>query len=181
MPFIEESEALARLNSPENLLNKLEIRKLHNGGRREGHTNLPPMVRELAAISARIDGPKEASEQFQISRTHASRLSHGIITHAKGQDKEFADTVESAVKSKEEQAHEAALDKLLSAIDIVGEKASSIKNAKTASKIATDMARVVSVLRPKSGLDGINVNGAAQIIIYAPQQKHVATYKTVEV
>lgn len=181
MPFVEETEALARVNSPQNLLNKLEIKKLHNGGRREGQNNLPPMIRELAAISARIDGPTEAAKDFGISRTHASRLSAGIVTHAKGQDSEFKETIDEAVQTKEEKAHDAALDRLLESIDLVANKAPEIKDAKTASKVATDMAKVISVLRPKGPLDGANINGGAQIVIYAPQQKHVATYKTVDV
>jgi hypothetical protein len=181
MPIIEESEALARVNSPNNLLNLLEVKKLHNGGRREGDKNLPPMVREIAAISARIDGPTKAAVEFGISRTHANRLSTGIVTHADGVDLEFKNKIDSKVQTLEEEAHESALNKLLTTLDIVGAKAADIKNAKTASKVASDMARVVNVLRPKGPLEGANINGGAKIVIYAPQQKHVATYKTVEV
>lgn len=174
--YITDDELSDRIDSEANIINRLEVKKLHNGGRREGQKNLPNLVREVIAVAAREDGPVEAAKAFGVSRTHASRLSAGIINHEKGRDPELGDKVDNIIKAREEQAHEAAIENLIDVLGIVKEKAADIKKPETAAKIASDMAKVASSLRPKDA--GNNIN-AGQVIIYAPDQKHISQYAEV--
>jgi hypothetical protein len=50
------TESDERLSRDDNLAAKVEVRKLHEGGRKNGDTNLSPLMRTLIGAAAEVDG-----------------------------------------------------------------------------------------------------------------------------
>ena len=191
--YIDEKEKYRRESDPRNLLNRIrkntdpietgpiepeivlpetEIRKLHNGGRREGVPNLPLFLQTLAGVSDRIDGPTQTAEEFGITIAHASHLGEGKTSpdHVNEELKEKIDEVSSSVS-------EIALKKLMKSLGLLtDEMLETVTKPKDLVDIASKMANVVERTREKK-YEG----DRTKILIYAPRIKNESEFDIIEV
>src|SRR4051812_4311097 len=102
MIIVKEEDALKRVNSPDNLLNKLlEIKDLHSG--RTGPKNIPPMVKDLIGVTAALTTCREASESVdkQVNVSTAFK---------------YRNDVREKKDSKLTEVHNLALDAMINSI-----------------------------------------------------------------
>src|SRR3990172_3673655 len=97
MLFITEEQANARLNSPKNLTNRnrqlkrrpngpnndddqpVSIRPFNNGHRRNGDKNVPPELRQLAALTALDSTQRDAADLIGVGVSAVSNYVAGKV------------------------------------------------------------------------------------------------------
>lgn len=192
--ILSDEELEKRLESPRNLVNVFKERlanigvvtpkvlPLPVGGRREGDITIPPIVREL--IGSLVNEGKggaetgtSVAETFGVSQPTASLASRGLV------DDRFDSGLAAQVKRKTSDAHNDALDMLMLSMEALKPKLKlgalddSLK-AKDLSRIATDMAKVVSSMKPTEKEAGVTNN--TQVILFAPPIKKESDYEFIE-
>jgi predicted transcriptional regulator len=175
--ILTDEEVEARLNSDKNLVVVLEKK---NGGRTAGATNIPASVRELIAITAnKTNGTqKEIAEEFGVDPSSVSEIKKGLVGGRL--DGHLAEVGKNAAQQKEDDAHSSALDALLTTISVLQPKLVDPEiKATDLSKIASNMAKVASSLKPKES--GPSTFNNTQVILMRPQQKTLNKYDFVEV
>lgn len=160
---MSENETDLRLDSPDNLVNKLRIEKLHSN--RNGPRNIPPMIQTLAVALGELDSQKAAADVFGMSAPNVNYLTH----EGKKVDRDL-------VKEKIGDVHSNALDSMLEAIHLIKPKLANVNKASELSRVAADLARVVEKTSPKEA-------GRANVMIvaYAPRQREEGEYETIDV
>lgn len=177
--LITKEQAEKRLNSPDNILNKVErknshfeIRKLHAGGRKEGVTTLTKADRLIAGTLGQIYDQSSVAKDFGITRQHVNNLAHGR-TDSRGNGSGTG-LAESGIL---DEVKERALQKVLSAVDLMSDKKLEGCNAKDLAGIASNMSKVYSNVSPKDNNDGARV----QVVLYAPRVKEEREFQVVEI
>lgn len=160
--IVDEEKVLERLNSPDNLVNKLEVRPMYTN--RNGRGNLTPMVQTLAVTLGELDTQKAAGEVFGITQQSVSYLKND----GKNVDRSF-------VKSKVADVHEKALDAMIDSIELLKPKLKDVKKAVELSAIASNLGRVIEKTSPKEANNQTNV----KVVVYAPTQKSEEQYEEV--
>lgn len=162
--IVTEEIAQARLNSPNNLVNKMiKIDKLHGGDR--GPRNIPPMVQTLAVAIAKIDSQESAAQLTGMTQENVSYLAN----KGKRVDQDL-------VKNTVATVHNQALDAMLDCIGLIKPKLGDVKKATELSKIAADMSKVVNNTTPKEAAQA-NV----QVHVYAPRMRDEREYEELTV
>lgn len=165
MIIYDEDEALERLGSPQNLVNRIHnpvvVKELHSN--RNGSKGIPPMVQELIGVAATLTTQREAADSFGVSQPMARLYEHGMTKGSKG------------VAPKVQESHDAAIDAMLSAIKAIPDRIPNVKKATDLSTIAANMARVVEKTTPKE-LEG---KSNVQVIFFSPRIKDESEYETV--
>lgn len=163
--IVNEDNALARLLSPDNLVNKLELRKLHSN--RNGRKEIPPMVQTLMVDLHENENQKQAevAKQFGVTQAEVSYL------HREGKhvNREIVDRNTNKV-------HDKALESMISCIDTLAPLIPNMKKATDLSKVAADMARVVEKTAPKN-----EVTSNVKVVIYAPNNHGEDKYEEIVV
>ena len=158
--IVEESEALARVNSAENLTKKLyEIRQLYPN--HNGKKNIPPMVRDLIGVNATLSTQNAAAKAFGVSQPLAGYFERG---EHKG----------STVADKVKSVHESALEAMISCIAGVKDKVPDVKKATDLSMIAANMSRVVEKTTPKE-----KATTNVQVVVYSPRIHNESEYEEI--
>lgn len=167
-PVTESQPSLEESNEgPAPLPNAIEIRKQTRPGN-PGY-RLPNEVKTTIAILGRAGVPqRELAKQFGTTQGEVSFIERG---KSKGVD-------ESIVDKRLASVHSSALDKLTAAVLGITEDKLANTKAGTLSSIARNLASVVEKTAPRQAIDP---NAGPQIIIYAPEIKSEASYKTIEV
>jgi predicted transcriptional regulator len=178
--FITKEQAERRLNSPDNILNKVEranshfvIKKLHAGGRKEGVTTLTKEDRLIAGTLGQVYNQKEVARDFGITRQHVNNLAHGRT------DSKRADGHETGLEASGilDEVKERALQKVLSAVDFMSDNKLGLCDAKELSSIASNMSKVYSNVSPKENGNEMKV----QFVLYAPRVKEEHEFQVVEI
>lgn len=195
-----ELEVLQRLESPENLVNKLEIRKKYEGrGKNQGDIDIPDLIKEVAIEAGYMGGTNEdIANALGISDGTVSMAKRGLVgkrldTALMNKVKEVREGKKQELDDKKDTAHEKALDSLLESFDIVKEEMAvqeielvdgtkvkpprNLKRLKQATAIAKDLAAISGTL---TGRDE-NINPNKTLIIEVPAQKHIDNYIEVTV
>lgn len=149
--IITEEEANLRLESSDNLCNKLiEIRKLHT------HVTHTPIEKAIAGI-AHLNGEpcRDVEEWSGIGKTTVNDVKNGDL-----------------LKHTVQTAHERALDTMLASMDLIKPKLENVKKATDLSKIAADMARVVEKTSPKEA-NQTNI----KVVVFSPTIKVEGQYE----
>ena len=186
---LQDNEIEERLNSPKNLSTKLlEVRKLKEGGRKLGNTEVPPAVRSLIGSLAvqGEDSQKDIAEAFGVSQPTVGMSARGLIGNRvdaslKADIQEVEERVEKKEKASMDAAHQAALDVMLGSLGVLGSKLQNeaeLMKPKDLSRIATDMSRIVSVA---TGQDKNSVVNNTKVVVYAPQQRKESSYETIDI
>jgi hypothetical protein len=174
--FIDSAEADKRVSSIDNLINRLELRKINNGGRPKGRKNDSNDDRLGVAEYAMIHGPSAAAERFGTTPSRASLLKDGVITHANGKDEELA----PAVSNKREQVHNKALDILTNALNSLDPKIPEITKPTELAQIASEMAKIAE--RTGGRLNESEDNKPkVQVVIFTPRQKSAEEFETIDI
>jgi hypothetical protein len=187
MIFLTEEQVKARLNSQDNLAkNPTENRNpknivseevlvtpIHNGGRRNGDTNIPPFIRELVGTFANMEPSKAVAEVFGVSKSQADQYKSGCVTPGVPDP-----NLISQLNKNLSRAHELAIEKMVASLEGISE--TDIKNARVRDKasIARDLASVAEKLTPK---ELPKERGDFQLIVYSPTVRTENFYETKEV
>jgi transcriptional regulator with XRE-family HTH domain len=186
--LLTEDQAQERLNSSNNLANRfsngkvVEVEESENGTeseeiriqeillkrpKRTGVAGLSVEQRDEIALRARAgEHQSSLAEEFGISQPNVSYIESG---KTKGISEDKVNKQVAAVQDK-------ALQRLMSALNLLDEDKLSGCSAKDLSTIASNMGRVVEKTLPKTPeTDRIN------LVIYAPELKPEKSYKTVEI
>jgi len=167
-----EEKALERVNSEDNLINKLqriksgnlEVRKLP---RSEGPKQIPPMVQELIGVAAALSSGAEASRVFgAVTPQMANLYKNGETNSTRGRVAEHIETI-----------HTKAIDAMLASIDKVTELVPNVRKATDASIIASNMAKVIEKTTAKQE----DTKNRVVIVAYAPNMKLESDFDTIEV
>lgn len=174
--LMTDEEVEKRLESPLNLCRIIEKKK--NNGRSEGAKEIPQSVRDLISITANRGGkPSEIAELFEIDQSTVSKTARGLIGNRL--DRDLQSLGQSVKKNVEDEAHEAALDVLMTSMKQLQPKLldPDIK-AKDLSTISANMAKVAGVMR---GSETHNITNNTQVILYSPPRKSLNKYDITEV
>ena len=168
----DEEKALERVNSEDNLINKLarikagtlEVRKLP---RSEGPKQIPEKMQQLIGITAKLSSGAEASRVFDRAVTPEM-----ANTYKRGETKATKDVVKDRIN----EIHGKAIDAMLASIDKVTELAPNIKKATEASIVASNMAKVIEKTSPQS-----EERTRVVVVAFAPNMKSESDFESIEV
>jgi len=181
--FLDPEKAEERLNSPNNLANRLaEFRRekktleengniLINPGRQL--PRLPPQVKEelkekaLSGLYTR----KELAEQYGVSPP--------AITNLKKKAEKEEETKKSSVREAflTQALQDIASEKMLLAMGLITEDKLATLKARELAQISSSLASVVSATSPKTGNAGTAIN----LVVYSPEVRQESSYKMVEI
>lgn len=145
---------MARLTSPDNLVNKLvQIRDLHS--RDTAHKNIPPLIQTLAVETAIVTSERAAAQEFGVA--------HQTVNYYKNDGKAVD---RDKVKDDISKVHNNALECMLESINLIRPKLATVKKVTDLSKVAADMSRVIEKTTPKE-LNQQNL----KVVVFAPNMK----------
>lgn len=178
--YIDQDKAEERLEKSEieDLVN-LQIRPLHNGGRREGDLEVPDFLKSIIADISNdpsdSSSRKEIAEQFNVSEQTVTTFSQGLKN-----PKQVDEKLQNVIDRKRDSVHESSVQVLEEALALISPKmigeGEKLK-AKDVAAIAKDMS---AVIRNTSKENRGNASGAS-VIIYAPSQRNINDYRVIEV
>jgi hypothetical protein len=176
------TESDERIDREDNLANKVEIRKLHEGGRKNGDTNLSPMMRTLIGAAAEVDqNNAKTAKTFGVSDRAVANYRKGRTSHStpiKAEAKTEVEEVVETVRDQKQDIKSKATSRLDSLFDgpISAENLQTLKPREAVS-VAKDLATVIDrVSIRESGQDQ-----KVQINIFAPRQREEKEYEVVDV
>lgn len=170
--FITEEQAKTRLNHPENIAkNDSPVRPLHAGGRNIGDKNVPAFIRELAGAAAHVDTAKNVAAAFDISQSQVNQYKVGNTS-----PQHHSPDLKAKVDKQVSKARDLALDKLMLSLGLLTQDKLEKVNARDASTIAANMARIVEKTTPV-----VPQNNNLQIVFYAPNLKQEKDYEVITV
>lgn len=183
--ILTDDEVEQRLNSPDNLINKIKdrlastlvVERMPTKGKTEGSANVPPLVRQLIGGLSVIsdEKQKDVAAEFNLSQFAISTYRKGLIG---GQviDEELKEIVEKQEEKNEAKAHEKALDCLVDMLDTIKPriKTEDVK-LKELGKMSADMARVVQALK---GSEKEEKTAKTQVVVMTVNQKTENYYES---
>lgn len=171
---MSDSEIEERLESPKNLVRVIEKSR---GGKVEGSTNIPSSVRDLISITRNSgDKCKDVAEEFGIDESSVSEISRGMVGGRL--DKDLQGVGRKVKEDKEESAHNAALEVLMTSMRQLQPKLADPEvKIKELSKVASDMARVASLMK---GEKTNSITNNTQVILIATPKKKLDSYEFIE-
>ena len=171
--FKSDSEALALVESPNNILHKrLGTGNSGNQGNRAGtpHATLTEEARARVGMLASLIGDKAASELTGVSRPSVTNLKNGKDLSGKPDE-----VLQRNLDSRRGVIQEKALEKVETFIDMLGgDLGDDVKRSAIAERVAS----IFDKLTPKTPT--INAE-KAQIIFYSPKVKESTQYPIIEV
>lgn len=184
MLLIDTETANSILESSENLVNKIttkdslvSVKTIEKGGRKEGGKNLTDVERITigAVVSSGLMTEREAAREFNVDKSHAHRLRHGVVTP--GYNHIDIKTESDKIQEKIKPIQDKAIDKLMESLGLMTSEKLEKCGAKDLSTIASNVSKVISNTMPKE----VNVDGRTQIIMYTPNQKRMDEFDVVEI
>ncbi len=169
MLFVNDAEIEERLTHPNNVVHKI----MHDGkGRPAGVLNIPEEVRLEVATLAKIAGPSVAAEVFDVSASQASNFAKGKTVHGDGNP-----DLKKKVEAETSDLHQKARNLVLEGLGIMGDKMDELRDEspRVVAGVTKDLATIIEKTSPKEGT-GNQIN----IVVYAPKQKSIDSYETVE-
>lgn len=156
--LVPEKEALSRLNSPDNLLNRM--RSL---GNKPAIIPTIPLVRQQEAIHVRVSEPDKDEDGNNVNPT-------------------IDDLVHDADKQIHlSTAHDNALKVLNGAIRELAIRIPEIKADKLPAVITATSKVVESIRRERSDLEKNRKNNSVHFHFYTPAQRQLSDYEVIEV
>lgn len=185
--ILNELEADTRLSSPDNLVNIIH-KEMFTGGKTKGSTDIPPLVRKLIGVIANKSNESQydIADTFGITQPVVSSASRGLVGPNK-LDRDLALATREArtsnakeVKEKTEEAHELALDSLVSSLNHLNPKLQNIHDPKVLSRVASDMAKITANLASSKRINEAGVVNNTQVVLFGVQQRKESAYETIE-
>lgn len=154
-----EEIALSRVNSEDNLINKLERRRMTGDTRR----HVPPMIQTLAVETARLTSQQEAADTFGMTQSNVSFL-----------DRKGKNINREQIEDNIGKVHNVALDAMLESINLIKPKLAGVTKAIDLSTIAANLGRVVEKTSPK---EAASVN--LKVVLFQPVMKEERDYEDI--
>jgi hypothetical protein len=177
--ILTDEEVETRLESTDNLINRLSNRSIQHIAKREtdnpGH--LGNRIRELIGHVAN-NGPESQqaiADTFGVGKATVNHASRGLIGNRL--DSDLAEKVR-AREDKQDTAHDEALDLMVNCITGIKKKLIDDTNIKPEklSRIASDMSKIVGIIRGENDTKTPRMN----VIIYKPEVKNEKDYDYID-
>lgn len=199
MEGLTKEEADSRLNSEDNLVNRLKTirdkksnagRKKGepnpNGGRKPGDTNLDEFTRSLIGTASKISGPTETAKAFGVSVTTAKNLEDGVVGNETVTDENGKDqreiTVDVSARDRTRRNLEDVADKgalfLIKTLKLLDERIDSVTKPRELSAIGRDVAKIVEGSMPRQEL---NQPPGVIFQFMVPRQKLESEFEVIDV
>lgn len=157
----------------------LQIRPLHNGGRREGDLEVPDFLKGIIADISNdpsdSSSRKEIAEHFNVSEQTVTTISHGLKN-----PKEVDEKLQDVIDKKRESVHESSVKVLEEALALVGPKMIA-EGDKLKAKDVMSIAKDASAVIRNTSKENRGNAGGTSVIIYAPSQRKIDDYRVIEV
>src|SRR5262245_6316726 len=113
--IMTDEELEKRLNSPDNLCKIIEKKNLRMG-RPTGATQLPDSIKDLINITSNSSSEtqEQTAETFGIDQSTVSKTARGLVGNR--HEPRLSGYARSAKEDREQTAHEAALDSLMTTL-----------------------------------------------------------------
>lgn len=198
--IISEEEANARLNNPDNLINsnrrrqeeynkarengsnndadqEVSIRPVNNGGRREGDTNVPEVIRAAAGLLAQSgETSKDVAQALGISKSSVDQYKEGNTSYGRPSPK-----LKSVLQQNIDEIQDKAIKKMLKGIDFMDfENDDKMKKVsyRDMSNILLNLGKLVDT---KLRNEDEGEKETTKLIVYAPTIKTEQHFQTLEV
>jgi hypothetical protein len=176
------TESDERLSRDDNLAAKVEVRKLHEGGRKNGDTNLTPLMRTLIGAAAEVDGNNaKTAKTFGVSDRAVANYRKGRTSRStpiKAEARAEVEEVVEVVKDQKQDIKSKATSRLDSLFNgpISEENLSTLKPREAVS-VAKDLATVIDRVSVRESGHEQRV----QVVIFAPRQREEKEYEAIDV
>lgn len=179
MGFISNEEITKRVNSKDNLVNRVVHHRVREG---QGYTSpkIPIEIKKVAAILTNEgESQTQISKDLGVGRRNVSNIERGL-TSDQNVDERLTGVIKETkdrVNNKREEAENLAINNLLRSLDLLPQTIGK-KSSKTISSVAKDMAIIANQMANRD-VDG-NGNKAVHLHIYAPRQKSISEYEIID-
>lgn len=184
MPFLSDEELAARLNSPDNLKNKLSLilEPLAGVGSRgkEVPTEIKKVVTLLASDHEREERQEDIAKAFNIPQSSVSKFSMALHNFGSKEINPELKRLVDKNQAKRETAETKAIDTLLTTLDIIPNKLSENTSIKTLSVLAKSMSEVADRMAGRNNPQA-NTGQQVHLHIFVPKQKDVSDYDVIDV
>lgn len=192
--IMNDNEILSRLNSPDNIVNKLFnspvgesrviIKPLRDKPKVQGN-DLPPMIKELIAGVVVESSESQASiaKTFGVSHSLVNQTARGLVGARVDESlKEAAKPVNTKEPTKEDKAHDLALDAMVDSLGLLNSKLAAVNKPTELARIARDMSTISNNIKQGRGDSDGEKKPVVQVILFAPQeQKHESEFNVIDV
>lgn len=164
------------------VINRVGVREGEGKGKVEGDKNVPPIIREIVGIQAKLGaGQKELEKVFGISRSVIGNYADGRVNTKKEierngereSDKELSARVEAAIG----KVRDKALERIMESLNLMDGKMES-ESARSLSQIGSNISRILAATMPKTDSP---VGNTFNTVIYSPEVKQEKHYDVIEV
>jgi hypothetical protein len=176
------TESDERISRDDNLATTVEIRKLHEGGRKNGDTNLTPLMRTLIGAAAEVDqNNAKTAKTFDVSDRAVANYRKGRTSHSTAVVPAARAEVEEVVETAKDQKQDIK-SKATSRLDSLFDGPISQENLATlkpreAISAAKDLATVIDRVSVRQPGDDKRV----QVVIFSPRQREEKEYEVIDV
>lgn len=180
MGFLTDKEIEGRLDSPGNLVNRLEVHKIVRG-KPVGTPQIPIEIKKTIAILGNEgETGKSLAEAFDINISGSNEIIRGDRLDSNKELAPVIASVKARIKDNRESAEAQAIETLLASLQVLPKEmmTGSMKKAKGLSSIAKDMSMIANQMGGKDTGDG---KPSVHVHLYAPRQKAVNEYETIDV
>lgn len=189
--IVKDEDAIKRLASPMNLINKLRAAN-GNGNKKNNAMSLfgigkKPLetsleIREQVKISFNPFGSSESSKSSEAKEQLSSLVPSSIPQQVPSSEP----ILDNILKDNESQiklglAHDRALDLLNRAVDQLATKLDDVKADKLPSVISAASKTVESIRRERSEASKNNKDREVHFHFYTPEQKKISEYEVIDV
>lgn len=183
MPFISDKELKDRLNSPDNLKNKIDtlfIEPIKTVGKREGLPfEIKKVVTLLASDHDRKETQREIGKAFNITHQSVSNFSMGRTDNSVAYEHPELKALVDKNEARRETAETKAIDTLLTTLDLIPNKLSESTSIKTLSGLAKSMSEVADKMSNRKSQQELQQQ--VHLHIFVPKQKDVSDYDVIDV
>lgn len=174
--ILSDNEILERLESKDNLVNRLIIHQ------RIGRGEETPLEIKKVACLLTNEGEKgtRVAEEFDITQSNVSTYKSGRIGSQQRTQSEELKEVIASVNLKRATVEDKAIDALLESIEIMKPQLAEVNKPKVLSSIARDMAGVARDLRGSRGEEE-GFNKGVHLHLHVPRIKTLDDYEVIDV
>lgn len=174
---LQDSYNKQRPNGPNNDADQaVSIRPTNNGGRREGDTNVPDVIRATAALLAQNGEPtKDIAQALGISKTSVDQYKEGNTSFGRPSKE-----LRAVLRQNLDEIQEKAIKKMLKGVDFMdfdNEAKMQKVSYRDMSNILVNMAKLVDA---KVGTED-GEREMTKLIVYAPTIRTEQHFQTLEV
>lgn len=166
----EYGDHSTRFSRKETIIGSISLRPFWNGGRREGDTNVPSFLREIAAVAAQFEPSSTVAKNLNLSKPQVDQYKAGCISPGV-KDADLTSKIEDNLGA----VRELAVTKMMSSLNLMTDSKMDKCKATELASIAANLSKVTS------NTDKKNQNGSDRIIVYSPETKEENHYTTIVV